>query len=226
VILEQTVSDRLAHDTNALRKFGEDLAEFERMFPRDPPDQVRLLQLHQQLQAANELAPGDYIEMGVLFGQTLKFIHRRMDPVRELYGFDTFAGFDARDIAIERALYPCHWRVGNFKATSLEQVRVYLGDPVNLHLVAGWLPASFKPFEHVRWRFAHVDMDLYAPTRAALDMLWPRMVPGGIIALHDYGCEGFRVRLAVDEFCKGASVPAVELGDRYSTAIVRKPWEA
>src|SRR5262249_6399739 len=113
-MLRQTISDSLARDAPARARFANDLAEFERMFPRDPPDQARLLQLHQQLDAANKLAPGDYVELGVLFGQTLKFIHRRMDPERELYGFDTFVGFDARDIAVERGLYPCHWRGGDF----------------------------------------------------------------------------------------------------------------
>jgi len=223
-MLRQTISDSLARDAPARARFANDLAEFERMFPRDPPDQARLLQLHQQLDAANKLAPGDYVELGVLFGQTLKFIHRRMDPERELYGFDTFVGFDARDIAVERGLYPCHWRVGNFSSTSADGVAEYLGRPNNLKLVTGWLPMAFKPFEHLRWRFAHVDMDLYAPTRAALALLWPRMVPGGIIMVHDYGCCGFRARNAVDEFGLEVGVPPIEMPDRYSTAIIRKPW--
>jgi len=222
LILHQTLATRLARDADALRTA---IAEHEGMFPHDPPDQVRLVQLAQQLEAANALAPGDYVELGVLFGQTLKFIHRYVDPVRVLYGFDTFTGFDSRDIAIERGIYPCHWRAGNFKQTSVVKVTEYLGNPANLKLVAGWFPASFEPFEHLRWRFAHIDMDLYAPTRSALHALWPGMVPGGVIMLHDYGCESFRVRLAVDEFCRYVvGTPAIELADRYSTAVIRKPW--
>lgn len=199
------------------------IAEHEKMFPTDPPDQIRLVAIYQQLLVANALAPGDYIELGSLYGQTLRFIHRYMDPARTLYSFDTFLGFDERDLTVERAIYPNGWVVGNFAPTSAEKVAKYLGNPINLQLVPGWFPDSFKPYEDIRWRFAHVDMDLYAPTLSALVVLWPRMVPGGVIMVHDYGCPGFRASLAVDEFCIDAGIAPIMLPDWHGTAVLRKP---
>jgi O-methyltransferase len=32
----------------------------------------------------------------------------------------------------------------------------------------------------------HLDVDLYASTRAGLEFFYPRMIPGGIIITHDY----------------------------------------
>ncbi len=206
------------------QKFRGVLNEYERQFPDDPPDQVRLVQLVQQLHAANELEPGDYIELGTLLGMTLKVIHQYMDPDRTLYSFDTFTGFDQRDVDDEKAIYSNKWRQGNFRATSPEYVAHYLGRPENLRLIPGWFPETFDGYHHLLWRFAHIDMDLYQPTLIALLLLWPRMVPGGIIMIHDYGCTSFRAKLAVDHFCKGVGVAPVALADRFSTAIIRRPW--
>jgi hypothetical protein len=219
-MLRQELAASLRH-----HQAGMDLLirEYEARYPSDPPDQVRLIQLHHLVSAANRLAPGDYIELGVHVGLTLKLIHKWMDPRRTLFAFDTFQGFDERDVNVERGLYPNNWRVGNFDETSAEAVARYLGNPDNLVTVEGWFPETWRERCTRRWRFAHVDMDLYQPTVAALDRLWPQMVPGGIIAVHDYGNSAFRVRQAVDEFCAKVRVPPVEAPDRWGTAIIRSP---
>jgi len=213
---------------NDHQKFRDTVGEFEAQFPDDPPDQVRLAQLVLQLNAANALDPGDYIELGVFRGMTLKVIYRYMDKDRSLYGLDTFAGFDERDIASERLLYKNAWTAGNFAPTSPSEVARYVGNgkhPPNLFLMPGWFPDSYAGCKRKRWRFAHVDMDLFDPTYRALETLWPQMVPGGIIMVHDYGCPHFRARYAVDRFCQIIELPPVELPDRYSTAVIRKPWK-
>jgi O-methyltransferase len=219
-VLRQKLPDALGEGDGIARS----IVEFESKFPHDPPDQIRVLQLVNLLQAANILAPGDYIELGVHVGLTLKIIHWFMDPKRSLYALDTFTGFDVRDIKEEDKVNGRGWTVGGFTATSAEEVGRYLGNPGNLHIVPGWFPGTWQYVdERLRWRFAHVDMDLYQPTAAALRLLWPRMVPGGVIAVHDYGCSSFLVRRAVDEFCGEIGLPPVEMPDRWGTAVLRKP---
>jgi O-methyltransferase len=31
-----------------------------------------------------------------------------------------------------------------------------------------------------------LDADLFAPIKAGLELFWPRLVPGGLILVHDY----------------------------------------
>jgi hypothetical protein len=181
-------------------------------------DPIRILQFFQMVSAANALAPGDYAEFGSHRGFGLRAIHRFMDPSRHLFSFDTFEGFDSRDIAVEGTLYDSPWKEGNFAPTSVERVARYVGDgtpPANLTLVKGWFPDSYAGHEVRSWRFVHIDFDLYQPIKAALERVWPQMVPGGVILVHDYGSEGFpAARRAVDEFGAAVGVAATPLVDR------------
>jgi hypothetical protein len=192
-------------------------------------DPNRVLILFQLMQASNTLPEGDYIELGSHRGFSLRVIYKFMDPCRDLYSLDTFEGFDDRDIAVERTKYDSQWTAGSFAPTSVDNVARYVGDgswPKNLKIVKGWFPESFKGFENIRWRFVHIDFDLYNPIKSALEALWDPLLPGGIILIHDYGCYGFPgVRQAVDEFCKRIGHLPIELSDRWSSAALRKPLD-
>lgn len=193
----------------------------------EPADPIRVVHLFHQVQAANKLSPGDYIELGVHKGLALRAIHRFMDPSRTLYALDTFEGFDERDIAVEKRIYRNNWHAGNFSPTSVEGVGLYVGSgqsTANLKLIKGWFPESFHGLEDRRWRFVHIDFDLYQPIKIALETLWDAVLPGGIVMVHDYGCYGFPgARQAVDEFCQRIGIFPIELGDRWGTAALRKP---
>jgi hypothetical protein len=63
----------------------------------------------------------------------------------------------------------------------------------------GWIPASFDGLPERRYRFVHVDVDLYQPTLAAFGYFFPRLEPGGVIVTDDYNWPGGRK--AVDDFC-------------------------
>lgn len=177
------------------------------------------------LQQANQLEAGDYIELGTLAGISLKVIHRLMDPTRTLYSFDTFTGFDARDLEVERIYRPMFPYVAGdnaFAPTSIEAVRAYLDGPDNVKFVQGWFPASFRGYEDIKWRFAHIDMDLYAPTAAAMELLWPQLVDGGIMLLHDFGANGFAAQQAIMDFCYARGMGIHVLSDQHRSVLLRK----
>jgi hypothetical protein len=192
-------------------------------------DPIRVLNLFQMIEAANKLPAGDYIELGSHRGFSLRAIHRFMDATRTLYALDTFEGFDERDIAVEQTKYKTPWSTGSFAPTSVERVAKYVGDgswPSNLKIIKGWFPESFQGLESKRWRFVHIDFDLYQPIKAALETLWGPLLPGGVVMIHDYGCYGFpAARKAVDEFCATIGLLPIELSDRWSTAAIRKPLD-
>lgn len=215
--------------------FREALKAYSSVSVADEPsglhtDPNRVLNFFQLIAAANRLPPGDYIELGSHRGFSLRVIHRFMDPSRTLYSFDTFEGFDELDIAVEKTMYHTLWTAGSFAPTSVERVAHYVGDgswPSNLKIVKGWFPNSFKGLDDVRWRFVHIDFDLYQPIKASLETLWKPLLPGGVVMIHDYGCYGFPgARKAVDEFCEAIGQLPIELPDRWSTAVLRKPLAA
>ena len=70
----------------------------------------------------------------------------------------------------------------------------------------GWIPASFAGLPERRYRFVHVDVDLYQPTLDAFAYFFPRLEAGGLIVTDDYNWPGGRK--AVDEFCAANGVQA------------------
>lgn len=119
--------------------------------------------------------------------------------------FDSFAGLSepsAEDLLTEatedRARLAKMLHKGRF-AHAEDKVRRNLAAFPGITYHAGWLPQSLEGQPERRYRFVHVDVDLYAPSLGALEYFYPRLVPGGLILTDDYGWPGSR--LAFDEFC-------------------------
>lgn len=99
-------------------------------------------------------------------------------------------------------------------------------DGPEVQLIKGWIPDSLAGYEKLEPRFVHLDLDLYAPTKAALEFFWPRLVPGGVLLFHDYGCSLFPgVKKAADEFLKPLGITPIPLCDKVISAVVVKPLD-
>ena len=60
--------------------------------------------------------------------------------------------------------------------------------------------------------FLHVDMNNAEAERSALDVLFDRISPGGIIVFDDYGWSAYRAqKLAADEFMRARNLAVLEL---------------
>jgi O-methyltransferase len=128
------------------------------------------------------MAPaGMRIEFGVFRGVTLKRIAAHAGVT---IGVDSFAGMAApgeRDVKNGWCPYP----EGRLAAPQVEAKR---RAPTAI-LVSGYVPEVLAGLPDGPFAFAHVDMDQYAPTFAAMHWLWPRMMPGGIICADDWFAE-------------------------------------
>lgn len=113
-----------------------------------------------------------------------------------------FAGMDLDEAERVRGMT----RAGKF-AFAFEDVsqRVWREFPA-VRLFKGWIPERFPEVADERFRFVHVDVDLYEPTLASFEFFYPRLVPGGVIATDDYNWPGGR--RAVDEFCAAHGLTA------------------
>jgi O-methyltransferase len=107
-------------------------------------------------------------------------------PGYEIY--DSFAGLS--DPQPEDALAPdademvARTMKPGFFAYPQEKVQRALAEFPRISYGAGWIPSGF-PNDERRYRFTHVDVDLYHPTKASLEYFWPRLVPGGVLVCDD-----------------------------------------
>ena len=131
--------------------------------------------------------PGAVAEVGVYRGAFAKEINR-LFPDRKIYLYDTFEGFDKRDIEKEIDLSTKNdtrdkidtWRkmLGNFENTSEDYVVSQLPHPENCVLRKGYFPDTFNE-DREQFCFVNLDCDLYNPIYSGLEKFYPRMVRGG-----------------------------------------------
>jgi O-methyltransferase len=168
---------------------------------------------------------GDYAELGTYRGMTASLIWRRKNEDTSLLCFDTFEGFSDSDLQKE-SNFTVEARRGNFKNTSIDIVRNRIGAGTDTDLVIrkGFFPDSFTEDDRNRsFRFVHLDADLYEPIKAGLEIFWPRLVLGGVIAIHDYLSPQYpRCREAVDEFATAHGIVVIPWSDRLGTALLVK----
>jgi O-methyltransferase len=192
---------------------------------RDP---IRLIQFMALLDIANAAQEGDYLEIGTHRGESAKVIYKLMDPSRTLFCIDTFEGFVDSDLVAEKYINPAiTWQPGNFLDTSPEYVATYVGDgtpPPNFKPIKGWFPESYQGLEDRNWRFIHLDMDLYEPTKIGLEILWPQLVPGGVMVFHDFDNLSFPgVKIAVNDFFSRLGLTVLPMGDLWGSTMIVKP---
>lgn len=128
--------------------------------------------------------------------------------------FDSFAGLSAPQPEDEvpqdhpeAASLRANCVAGHFSVT-LERVKLALAAFPRIAYFPGWIPHSFPRDSSTVYRFVHLDVDLYQPTRDGLEYFYPRLAPGGLIVCDDYNWPG--AKKAIDEFCAARGIqPAV-----------------
>jgi len=137
--------------------------------------------------------PGALAEFGILRGGTARMMSAA-SPQRRLFVFDTFAGLPCPDPQHDAQL-----QQGQFAATLIDAAPMLNELPVTI--VTGAFPESAAGVDPPLLAVVHLDMDLYAPTIAALEWCHSRMAAHGVIVLDDLtNRETPGIRRAVEEF--------------------------
>jgi O-methyltransferase len=158
---------------------------------------------------------GAFVECGVWRGGSsmaaaLAFLE--VGDVRDLFLFDTFSGMtppedddvDHEGVAAATHLERDAARSGVVWAVASElDVRANLASTSypedHVHLVVGAVEQSLPNQSPPEIAILRLDTDWYASTRHELEHLYPRLSPGGVLLIDDYGhWEG--CRRAVDEY--------------------------
>ena len=169
---------------------------------------------------------GSCAEGGVFEGDFAKEINE-LFPNKKLYLFDTFDGFDERDMSNEEGYIA--GRRGEFKISGVSPNSVMnkMANPENVIIKSGFFPDTTKGIND-KFVFVNLDFDLYAPTLAGLNYFWPRLVKGGVILVHDYFSTLLfnkyafsKVKDAVKEFSIKNKINYLPIGDKLSVAFIK-----
>lgn len=166
--------------------------------------------------------PGCVVELGVSYGSSFFTWAKLMetfctnDRSRKVFGFDHFQGnqnFTSEDGKLIPG--PFNKVVGGFKAPqyAIEKLNDIANDdcvvPGNKRssLVIGdvleTIPQFLEDNPGLRISLLHIDIDLYEPTKFALEKLLPLVVTGGMVVLDEYGLIPWQGEsLAVEEYLK------------------------
>lgn len=182
---------------------------------------------HYELFRATVDLPGDIVELGVFRGTSLlswaNFLEVRNmgDRHKKVVGFDNFRGFGDLDPKDGAAVGDVQKKAGGFDSGGFEApledvISIFDADRFipykpRIHLVKGDIEQTVVDYvannPGMRISLLHFDVDLYRPTRIALEQLWPLVVPGGIVAFDEYGIPPWEGESrAVDEFFAGQSI--------------------
>ena len=168
--------------------------------------------------------PGDFCEIGCYRGYTTVWLNRHLDavaPAKRYWAIDTFGGFVPADVAHEqqaRGKDSAEDRRALDKFTVNSQRWFDRTMTLNGITRVTSHAAAVQDFAFpaaARFCYVLLDVDLYQPTKVALEKLWPLLSPGGVIVVDD--CHAGHVydgsRQALDEFCtaRGLSFEVVEL---------------
>ena len=145
---------------------------------------------------------GSIVECGVHEGFGLAAIANFsavLEPnnlTRRIYGFDTFSGFS--DVGVKDSSKAYTPRAGDLAADSYEELSQlfelydqnrFLGHVKKVELVKGDIRKTAAQFlkenPHLLVSLLFLDLDLYEPTKAALQAFVPRMPKGSILAFDE-----------------------------------------
>ena len=139
---------------------------------------------------------GDFVEAGVFRGFCSAVIADYLDFAtvpKSFYLYDTFDGIPP-ELDSERH----NSRI--FSEPGLhEKVVARFAPYPNVRVVKGAVPASFAEAMPERISFLHLDMNSSKSEIAALEVLFDRVSPGGLIVFDDYGWLGYKAQMRAED---------------------------
>lgn len=192
--------------------------------------EVNLWSIYQSLKYINdENIEGDIVECGVYNGNTMAFIGEISDEFnlnKKIWGYDTFDGFvensfTDKDIDFKTGkkviydssdiYYSLNEVKNNIKQNNNKNFQKYI-------FIEGNILETLNIKENFpnKISFLRLDTDIYKTTKKQLEILYDKLVPGGVLHIDDYGiCPG--VKTAVDNFFSNKNIwlHRVDMACRY-----------
>ncbi len=156
--------------------------------------------------------PGDLAECGVYHGAgSYLMLSATEGTDKTYYGFDSFEGLSApkqQDVVGSEVAF--RWEKNDLKVEEDIPRQNLVRFSSRVVFYKGWIPERFNEVSGRVFSMVHIDVDLYEPTRDALEFFFPRLSVGGVVVCDDYGFET----------CPGARKAMDEIAERHSLSVV------
>lgn len=181
--------------------------------------------------------PGAIVECGVWRGGSMMAaaltLLEQGDTIRDLYLFDTFTamppsgpedflanGQKVIDLAEGDAIPEAY---SFLPIEAVREAMLGTGYPVErIHFVEGMVEDTIPSRAPDAIALCRLDTDYYASTKHELDHLYPRITPGGVLLIDDYG-HFLGAKQAVDEYFPDPTTRPYFHRIDYSARLVLKP---
>ena len=174
--------------------------------------------------------PGDFVECGVFKGDFSWVIATSVDFAnidKTLYLYDTFAGFSPKYSSPDD--FPLN---PNFLQFAQEvyaipdlfrKVKERFQSVPNVKVIQGVLPEVLEETAPDRIAFMHIDLNSPAAEVGTLEVLFDRIVPGGMVVFDDYGwLEYVKQKRAEDAFADQRGYSILELPTGQGVLVKRQ----
>ena len=167
---------------------------------------------------------GAVAELGAYRGFTASVMNYFF-PDRKLYLFDTFEGFDKRDLEGDEQLGYNTDNYHDFSDTSTDVTMSKMINKNNIIIREGWFPESAIDLEDETFCFVSIDADLYNPIYEGLHWFYPRLANGGYIVVDDFNWDDYRgARRAVHDFTREVGVSYIPIPNATGGVVIGKPY--
>lgn len=198
------------------------------------PSRLNKALAHYELYKSIINLPGHVFELGVYKGASLIRLATfratlEHESSRKIVGFDAFGKFPTRELSVDNDIeFVERFTDAGGDGLHEDELSALLERKSfsNIELVRGnvldTLPAYLEAHPETRLSFLHLDMDVKEPTEFALECLYDRVVPNGLIVFDDYNAVAGETE-AVDEFIARKKLGIEKLPFYNVPAFVRKP---
>jgi hypothetical protein len=160
---------------------------------------------------------GDFVECGVhtgiLSGAVMEWLDFSSLAPRKFFLFDTWAGIPSEQISdAERrsGVYEMNRKYQNGDTLYAEAVKKFSRWP-NAVLVRGRVPETLQVLGGAV-AYVSVDLNVAAAEMGAVDIVWPKLVSGGVLLLDDYGWAAhIHQKIAWDAWAKRSGIAILSL---------------
>ncbi|MES1197757.1 MAG: TylF/MycF/NovP-related O-methyltransferase [Chitinophagaceae bacterium] len=181
---------------------------------------VGLLELCAREIYAKKIA-GSVAELGVYKGGFAKYINQAF-PDKKLYLFDTFEGFDNKDILAEKNR-GFQNTSQDFSDTNIDIVLDKMKTKDQCIVKKGRFPDTTKDLIDEQFCFVSIDADLYEPTYQGLQFFYSRLISGGYIIVDDYNNKLYKgAREAIINFCTEQKISFTPIPDIGGGVVISK----
>jgi hypothetical protein len=155
---------------------------------------------------------GDFVECGVnKGGLAITVLHYAglQHSDKNFYLLDTFSGLVEEYISEDEKKMGI--KPGNY-TDCYEEVKERFAPYPNVKIIKGAIPGTLEMVKAEKVAYLSIDMNCVEPEIAAAEFFWPKMVPGAVIVLDDYGWrKHIGQKKAFDAFAQARGVQVFSL---------------